>query len=289
MSLDIHKYNSYNLIEIVNATYKEYIINLDCTNKLKRVTKQEEVSKKRSFEELSIIEKVKSLEKKKKDALDNKFKLRRIINCNYNEKSSFLTLTFRNHYNEEDVEKANSELGKFRKRLGRYFKSKELELKYLTTWELTEKGRIHYHLILFDVPYLDRKKLESLWGQGFIDIKHIRDNIDNVALYISKYFTKDIEKKAKYKKSFFYSQNLKKPVVSKKLLTVDELNDIIVDDEKITYQKEFESAVYLARDENGNEIFEKVRKLYIIKKIEEEEKKELSAHNSSTAKDEEKV
>lgn len=136
--------------------------------------------------------------------------LRRIVNSNvgqYGEEftAKFVTLTFREHIT--DLRSANAEFKKFIKRLNYFmFKSKKANIKYTVVPEFTKKGRVHYHVIFYNLPYVKADKLAEIWGQGFIKINKI-DNCDNVGAYVSKYMTKDNEE-IKGKKSYFNSRNL---------------------------------------------------------------------------------
>jgi hypothetical protein len=136
--------------------------------------------------------------------------LRRIVNSNigqYGEDftAKFVTLTFREHIT--DLKSANAEYEKFIKRLNYFmFNSKKANIKYSVVPEFTKKGRVHYHVIFYNLPYVKADKLAEIWGQGFIKINKI-DNCDNVGAYVSKYMTKDNEE-IKGKKSYFNSRGL---------------------------------------------------------------------------------
>ena len=85
-----------------------------------------------------------------------------------------------------------------------------MRIKYLCVPEFTKKGRIHYHVVLFNLPFVKNKTLQSIWSNGFIKINKI-DNCDNVGAYVSKYMTKDNEQMIE-EKSYFTSRNLEKPL-----------------------------------------------------------------------------
>lgn len=141
--------------------------------------------------------------------------LRRIINSNvhsYNVFSKFITLTFKLHVTTFEV--ANYEFKKFRQRLEYELGFK---LKYTCVPEFTKKGRIHFHVLMYNCPYIQNKKLNELWGNGYVRINKI-DNVDNVGSYVSEYVGKDLKEgtsssdKMKGKKSYFNSRGLKKPL-----------------------------------------------------------------------------
>lgn len=137
--------------------------------------------------------------------------VRRLVNANVGQYGNqftekFLTLTFSDHVTEIDL--ANYELEKFIKRLNYdIFQSKRANLKYIAVPELTLKGRIHYHIILFNIPYVKADKLEKIWSNGFIKINKIKYNTGNVGAYIAKYMTKEIDW-LRGKKSYLKSSGL---------------------------------------------------------------------------------
>lgn len=251
----------YNVLTIKSKNVTEYIINLDTSTKYDY--KGNAGRRKRKFEELNEEEQKESLKKRMKYYLDRKFVIKRTIDCNFDDKSTFLTLTFKE--NIRDIDKANKEFTLFMKRLKNYLK---MPIKYIATWELQLRGAIHYHLVLFSVPYIDNKKLSELWGNGFIKINQIKGKVkdDAIALYITKYLVKDLETKDKKKKAYFCSRNLKKPKELKELLDYDTINEILIDENNLLFKKEFTVKEYQGIDENGKKIFEEINKVYIVKK-----------------------
>lgn len=281
----------YNTKEIKSRNITEYIFNIDALTPYD--FKRRPGRKRRDFEELSSIEKFESMQRRKAYYLDKRFDIKRIIDCNFDDKSTFLTLTFRK--NIQDIERANREFTLFIKRLKRYLKNQQL--KYIATWELQQKGAIHYHLVLFSVPYIKNDKLSELWGNGFIKINKIKETVktEAVGVYITKYFVKDLDKKANQKKAYFSSRNLIKPKETKKKLDFDTINDIITDEEDLLYIKNFTAKEFIEIDAaTGEKIYRIVNKIYAIKKnknldlqnkknmlfLKIERQKELSANNS---------
>lgn len=129
----------------------------------------------------------------------------------------FLTLTFRPKKLCNLVE-ANYEWKKFHQKLKRLVPN----LSYCLAYEWGSKnGRFHYHIILFDFPFIEADVLESLWGNGFIKIKKIDPKtLTNVGAYVAKYMAKDmagghyIDNKRRY----FASRNLARPRVFRYML-----------------------------------------------------------------------
>lgn len=141
--------------------------------------------------------------------------LMRIVNANYGQwgddvTCKFVTLTFRD--NVRDLKSANYEFRKFIKRLNyEVFGRKCNELKYTVVPEFQERGAVHYHVIFYNLPYIDNEVLSRVWGHGFVKINKI-DDIDNVGAYVCKYLTKAVEDdRLKGNKCYFNSRGLKKP------------------------------------------------------------------------------
>ena len=130
--------------------------------------------------------------------------IRRKVNANPQLKK-FLTLTFAK--NETDIKKANRAFNLFTQRA----KDRFPEFQYLAVIEFQKRGAVHYHL-LCNLRYMKKKKIEHIWGQGFIDIKRI-NHVTNIGRYVSKYLHKDMFDPRMFgKKKFFRSQNLKDSV-----------------------------------------------------------------------------
>ncbi len=169
----------------------------------------------RKYEEFTDVEKINSYLQRKKYYQNQKFYIKRLVDSNFDNKTSFLTLTQRmENKSAYDIKLSNYEFDKFIRRLKYYLNKKYpgKKLKYLATWERTKKGVIHYHLILFGFPFIPAKKLEEIWRLGFIKINQIKRIDASVrSEYISKYFSKDLEFRDRKVKAFFKSRNLKKP------------------------------------------------------------------------------
>lgn len=150
--------------------------------------------------------------KNERSYMSAKSRIRRLVNCNFVEnRSSFLTLTYAE--NMQDLVRAKIDFLLFIKRLNwSLYKTRSNQLKYLAVHEYQDRGAIHFHIILFDVDRIGLETLRSLWTYGFVKINQLK-NCDNVGAYISKYFTKDSNRK-KNQKLFYRSFNLQEPVIT---------------------------------------------------------------------------
>lgn len=168
-------------------------------------------------------------------------KVRRLINANigkWGELPKFLTLTFAEHVT--DIRQANYEFKKFRQRLEYELK---IRLKYVAVVEFQQSGRIHYHVVIFNLPYVDANQLARIWQNGFIKVNAI-DHVDNVGAYITKYMTKDNDdSRLKGEKSYFASRGLYKPI--ERYIDNKQLTDFkrIFEHVKV-YEAEFENDYY---------------------------------------------
>lgn len=157
----------------------------------------------------------------------------------------FLTLTFKD--NVQDWDYANNEHTNFLKRLNyKVYGRKCSDLAYISVPELQERGAIHYHILFFNLPYMDKVEVQELWGHGQTRIEKEDDrgnkfsalSGESLAKYITKYMTKQFyskDKKGEYKfyydketwegkKIYFASKNLFKPQSFR--LSLSELSEV---------------------------------------------------------------
>jgi hypothetical protein len=170
--------------------------------------------------------------------------LRRVVNANVFKWKDFkgkvyipkfFTLTFKE--NIKDLRCANYEWNKFIKRLNYNL---GYDLKYTVVPEFQRRGAVHYHSIVYNMGYFEAKKLEEIWGNGFIKINRI-DNVDNVGAYICKYMSKELsDERLMGEKSYFNSRGLFKPIEIKEKAQVDKFLNSIPEHFKV-YEKEFEN------------------------------------------------
>ncbi len=201
-----------------------------------------ETSKRKTFDEMSARRQYDSLKRKQKHYEHTRWEIARIVDCNFDGRTKFVTLTFRD--NIQDIAVTNREFKNFIQRLNYYiYQTKTQLLKYIATWEKQKRGAIHYHVIFFDFPYVSKEKIQKLWSHGFVKINRIDvDSKENRGRYLSKYFSKDLELKEHKKKAFFKSQNLQMPKETRLMLTDDILADL--QKENIIFQKEYTRQIY---------------------------------------------
>lgn len=156
--------------------------------------------------------------------------LRRLISSNLyrwradNDKAFmplFLTLTFR----EQDISiiSARQQYALFIKRLAVWRKKIDKGVnKYVMVMELTKKGVPHFHIVLFNLPFVPDLfgVLGNLWGQGYILYKAIRGSGVNTAFYMAKYLSKQEKVRGR---SYLASKGLLRPLVIYDEATIKDL------------------------------------------------------------------
>lgn len=229
-------YNTKIIQSSITEIYEyDELIAYDFTNPI-----SDQKSERITFENATPEMKRERIERMKSRYLNERWEISRLIDVNFDNQTSFLTLTFKE--NIQDITGCNYEFMKFIKRLNyKMYKTKTATLKYLAVWELQKRGAIHYHVLLFSVPKIPHIELSKLWKFGSINIKKVdADSKENRGRYISKYFAKNLDDpqhllKFKGKKRFFTSKNLRKP----KMIVKYNTEKLTFYTDEILFQKEY--------------------------------------------------
>ncbi|MCK5415933.1 hypothetical protein KAI92_00730, partial [Candidatus Parcubacteria bacterium] len=104
-----------------------------------------------------------------------------LVNCNEC-LNKFLTLTFAE--NVKDLNIANKEFTNFVKRIKKIYPY----FLYVAVVEFHLRGAVHYHLVC-NLEYIKKKRLEKIWGNGFLQINRIK-NVNDLGRYFVKNFIK---------------------------------------------------------------------------------------------------
>ncbi|HFU4373949.1 TPA: hypothetical protein ACGO9F_002062 [Streptococcus suis] len=224
-------------------------------------------AKKRSFSELSDLEKLDSIERKKKNLKQKRIDVMRLISANFRPNwTKFVTLTFAEHVTDREV--AMNEFKKFIKRFNyQERKAKRADVRYIGVIEYTKKGRIHFHVVFFNCPYIPKERLQNLWDNGFVYLNNIRGmNGSAVARYVTKYMAKafasaeaDLEELFKKgvetfkQKDYFASTNLKRPqIIYMNNQSIDEIE--LLKGYQQGRKSAYERKIFLGTDENDKPI-----------------------------------
>lgn len=143
--------------------------------------------------------------------LRTKRELYRLIyhNMYYANSSYFLTLTFLH-----DVSKKQSftALTEFAKRL----RQQSPPFSYVAVPEKTKKGRIHFHVLLFNFETKEAdnervsRNIQRQWTQGFCDIRSTYGTPRSITSYLVKYISKSLDDENG--RAYATSKNLLRPV-----------------------------------------------------------------------------
>lgn len=206
---------------------------------------EKEPTKRKKFDELTKEEQEVRLAIMKKKRREAKWRLQRIIDTNFDSKTSFLTLTTKENITDRDEFTALFKT--FVKRFNYHvFHTKKSKLKYCGCLERQKRGSYHIHLLLFDVPYVPHKKLLELWGLGAVRINHL-DKLDdsaNAGRYVSKYMEKGIGDsllESFGKNSYLRSRNLKLPNEEK----FTDFKPLDIDENSVVYESDYVSKIFL--------------------------------------------
>lgn len=123
-----------------------------------------------------------------KESLRKTFKqIRQLINTNFTGEKNELAFTITYKENITDTKVLYSDFKKFMMRLR--YKYKEVE--YISVVEPQERGAWHCHILLkfteLKKIYIPNKEINEMWGNGFVKVKAIKQNVDNLGAYLSAY------------------------------------------------------------------------------------------------------
>lgn len=123
-----------------------------------------------------------------KESLRKTFKhIRELINTNFTGNSNELCFTITYKENITDTTVLYNDFRKFMKKL----KYKYKDLDYMSVVEPQGRGAWHCHILLrfnsVKKIYIPNKEISEMWGHGFVTVKAIKQNIDNLGAYLSAY------------------------------------------------------------------------------------------------------
>lgn len=198
----------------------------------------------RTFDELSDEEQNERLRRMSETRLKAKWKILRLVDTNFDNRTSFLTLTTKE--NIQDRSEFTKMFDLFITRLNySLYNTKKRKIKYLATLERQKRLAWHAHLLFFDIEFIPHKDLLNIWGHGAVRINklnHLNDS-SNAGRYVVKYMEKSIGQsllESFGKKSYLASRNLKKPEENKIFLK----EKLEFDDSLVLYETEYKSKIY---------------------------------------------
>lgn len=123
-----------------------------------------------------------------KESLRRTFKkIRQLINTNFigNDNELCFTITYKENITDPKV--LYKDFDKFMKKLKYKYKS----VDYINVVEPQGRGAWHCHILLrfndYNKIYIPNKEIAEMWGHGFVKVKAIKKDIDNLGAYLSAY------------------------------------------------------------------------------------------------------
>lgn len=117
-----------------------------------------------------------------------------LINANISSENihhcRFITFTYKE--NMQNPERLYNDFRNFNKRFKRYIAKQGYHYEYIIIVEAQERGAFHLHgIFIFDkkAPFIDNTTLANIWRLGFVSIKALDKNVDNIGKYLTAYLT----------------------------------------------------------------------------------------------------
>lgn len=209
----------------------------------KRLTKKER-------KPLSKLQKKRASERRRK-AIRRAYSIRRSVQSffrlvhhnNLQAKSiSFVTLTFAN---DIDFKTSSRYVSHFFQRIKKT--QIELPISYISVPEFTKKGRIHYHLLVYNLPTemvkneRNSRYLQRQFSRGYLDLLLATNVTTGIAGYMAKYMRKTFEfNKSPSWRGYNCSRNIKK-IYSAGSNSLDSHIDLFVDKEDLIKTNQYDT------------------------------------------------
>lgn len=165
--------------------------------------------------EIGVYEKSECRKNNQQSVYRSLKRLRQIINANVTDKDKIRWVTLTYAENMTDTKRLYQDYRKFWQRFKRYCKNQDYgNVEYILANEPQGRGAWHMHIFfIFDktAPFIENKVLAEIWQHGFVSIKSIDGNIDNIGAYLSAYLGDMEVSEDKYKEytQFFDVNNIK--------------------------------------------------------------------------------
>jgi len=158
----------------------------------------------------------------------------RLIRANerqWGELAKFITYTFAKHVT--DVVEANRIWIEY----ARLLREKYGKVRYVGVIEFQKSGRVHYHVLFFNLPWIAdiKRKFQADWysidaRNGFTKVIALA-TVRDVALYVSKYMTKECaDPRLAGQKAYFSTRGLFRPILNRDPILINRLRTRYTDD-----------------------------------------------------------
>jgi hypothetical protein len=122
------------------------------------------------------------------ESLRRTFKnIREVINTNFIGEKNELAFTITYAENMTNTKVLYADFVRFMKKI--YYNYQDVD--YINVVEPQGRGAWHCHVLLrfndYDKIYIPNKQIADMWGHGFVKVKAIKQNVDNLGAYLSAY------------------------------------------------------------------------------------------------------
>ena len=173
----------------------------------------------------------------------------------YHHKESpvFMTLTLKE--NIQDLKTANRLFSKFIMRFNDYQK---YQIRYVAVPEFQERGAVHYHTIVFNLPFTKASLIEQkIWKLGSVNMRLIQRQY-GLFNYLTKYISKNFsDNRFKNKKRYFYSLENKEEVTLNQQKGLELYQQVCSDSKKVN------EYIYEVKDKEDN-VINQIKKMEFI-------------------------
>lgn len=184
---------------IINVYYKKGIFYGDFAD----VTEYKNIQMSHSNKFRESYDKKLETERRSDSLIRAKQNIYRIVHANAFKhgdfKPIFCTLTYKKE--QTSLKEARLEFKYFIFKLNNFLEKK---VQYICVPEIQKErektygvGVWHFHMVLFNLPFVPIAKFKSLWSFGSVDLQVV-EQINDVGAYLSKYLTKDTYDKRLY-------------------------------------------------------------------------------------------
>lgn len=147
-------------------------------------------------------------------------KLRRLMNTNFEDGDFLIRLDYSKE-KPSGSEEMQKQMQKFIRKIRKELKKVNVEIKYVYVKEIGRKGGRHVHMLM---NKCDIDIIRKCWTHGGIHIDPLYTNgqYEKIAEYFVKYASKTEETEGQLiGKRWYGSQNLKKPKITKKVISAN--------------------------------------------------------------------
>ncbi len=139
--------------------------------------------------------------------------------CNWPITPKFVTFTYRAE--ATNLTQVLIDFKLFNQRYAKaFYDLKKLPAKYLAIYEIQKKRERtykkavwHFHVVYFNLPWIDKNFMQDIWKHGFIDVRDL-SAVGNVGFYMTKYMLKDAnDPRLQGHRMYLASQKLYRPKV----------------------------------------------------------------------------